>query len=59
MIYAALAIYSVLHVLLNRDKRTQVKLLVWWHSSAVVAANFVVVAYLGYYGMIGLRFWAY
>ena len=59
LFYAALAIYSVFHVLLNRDKRAQVKPLVWWHSGAVVAANFVVVAYLGYYGMIGLRFWAY
>ena len=59
LVYAAFALWSVANVWLNRDKRAQVTALVWWHSNAVVAANLVVFAYLGYYGMIGLRFWAY
>ena len=31
---------------------------VWWHAALVSAANLVVLSYLGYGGLIGLRLWA-
>jgi CubicO group peptidase (beta-lactamase class C family) len=58
LVYAAFALWSVANVWFNKDKR-KIGRVVWWHSTAVAAANLLVLSYLGYYGMIGLRAWAY
>lgn len=32
---------------------------VWWHATLVSAANLLALSYLGYWGIIGMRPWAY
>ncbi len=59
LVYAAFAFWSAANIWLIEDGHTKISLPVRYHSMLVVAANLIVLAYLGYYGMIGFRFWAY
>ena len=57
-VFAILCVVSVAHAWRHATKRTTTSKPVWWHAQLVTAANVIVLTYLSYYGMIGLRFWA-
>ena len=57
--FAAATLYATWNLLRLHSHRHEVNRLNWWYSLSVTAACLLVLGYLGYYGMIGLRTWAY
>ncbi len=55
--FAAAAVWSLVAVF--RARRAEINRAAWWHSAAVACSAGVVGGYLLYWGMIGLRTWAY
>ena len=54
-----MAIISVALIMQYRPRRREVGVMVWWHSLLVSIALAIVAGYLSYYGLIGIRLWAY
>ena len=59
IVWAAMAIISVALIMQYRPRRREVGVMVWWHSLLVSIALAIVAGYLSYYGLIGIRLWAY
>ena len=59
ILWAAMALISVALILQYRSRRMEVGVLVWWHSLLVSVALSIAAGYLSYYGLIGIRLWAY
>lgn len=59
ILWAVMAMISLALILQYRPRRMEVGILVWWHSLLVSAALAIAAGYLSYYGLIGIRLWAY
>ena len=57
-LFAALCVVSISHGWRHATERATIGKAVWWHAQLVTTANVSALAYLSYYGLIGLRFWA-
>jgi hypothetical protein len=55
-LFAILTLLSVWHVWRTRAQRHG-HIGVWWHAALVSAANVIALAYLSWWGIIGIRFW--
>jgi hypothetical protein len=56
--FAIFCVVTVIHAWRYAPQRAINGKASWWHAQLVTAANVIVLTYLSYYGMIGLRFWA-
>jgi hypothetical protein len=56
LLYVAACIACLLA--LWRARKTEIRRLVRWHSTAVIAALTIVALYLAYWGVIGIRTWS-
>jgi len=54
-VFAALAVVGLVQVV--RARSWNINRWVWWHSLLVSIANAIVLAYLAYWGIIGVRTW--
>jgi len=57
-LFAILCLISLVHAWRHATERASIGKCLWWHAQLVTTANVTVLGYLGYYGLIGLRFWA-
>jgi hypothetical protein len=58
-LFAAATLISAYHLISSFSTRHAGNAFAWWHACAVSIACFVLLAYLGYYGLIGLQTWSY
>jgi len=56
-VFTVMALLGLIQV--GRARQWEIRRGVWWHALLLSVANALVVLYLAYWGLIGLRPWAY
>jgi hypothetical protein len=59
LVWALLSLVSLMYIAYLGDRKTEVGTLVWTHSIMVAIATVMASGYLTYFGLIGMKFWAF